>query len=246
MTLANYTQPEVATSHCTRCNGTGRFRQFGRCFGCGGSGRVRASERATRARLAHGQANWQDFKDDHPSVATWVEAKADQNDFARGCRLTVERSGDLTGPQQAAVERCMAREAEEGARPRALAEIDVSRVKAAFDQAHAAGLKRIKLITGDIVFSRAPDTGTNPGAIYVKDRDVYVGKIAAGKFAPAKAFYDAPGTLDRILAVAADPSAAARAHGIKTGTCSCCGRLLTDPVSIERGIGPICAERFGF
>lgn len=27
------------------------------------------------------------------------------------------------------------------------------------------------------------------------------------------------------------------------GTCSKCGRALTDPASIERGLGPVCAER---
>jgi hypothetical protein len=44
---------------------------------------------------------------------------------------------------------------------------------------------------------------------------------------------------------AADPATAAKAYGIKTGTCSCCGRTLTDPKSISAGIGPICADRFG-
>jgi hypothetical protein len=44
----------------------------------------------------------------------------------------------------------------------------------------------------------------------------------------------------------ADPAAALKAHGIATGSCGCCGRELTDPESIERGIGPICWERGGF
>jgi hypothetical protein len=47
-------------------------------------------------------------------------------------------------------------------------------------------------------------------------------------------------TLD---AIEKDPLAAARENGIKTGRCSCCGRPLTDPVSIGYGIGPICRER---
>lgn len=46
-----------------------------------------------------------------------------------------------------------------------------------------------------------------------------------------------------LLAVEADPLAAARENGVKTGRCSCCGRPLTDPVSIGFGIGPICRER---
>jgi hypothetical protein len=46
--------------------------------------------------------------------------------------------------------------------------------------------------------------------------------------------------LDRIEV---DPLAAARENGVLTGRCSCCGRPLTDPVSIGFGIGPICRER---
>ena len=41
-------------------------------------------------------------------------------------------------------------------------------------------------------------------------------------------------------------SAAARTHGLETGNCSCCNRLLTDPESVRKGIGPICESRFGW
>lgn len=44
--------------------------------------------------------------------------------------------------------------------------------------------------------------------------------------------------------IEADPVAAAAEYGILTGRCGCCSRELTDPVSIERGIGPICAAKF--
>lgn len=48
-----------------------------------------------------------------------------------------------------------------------------------------------------------------------------------------------------LIAVEADPVAAAKANGIETGRCSCCSRALTDPTSIEIGIGPICREKLG-
>lgn len=35
----------------------------------------------------------------------------------------------------------------------------------------------------------------------------------------------------------------ARQFGIETGACICCGAELTDPKSIEAGIGPVCAKR---
>lgn len=44
---------------------------------------------------------------------------------------------------------------------------------------------------------------------------------------------------------AADPYKAAKVYGMATGTCSCCGRELTNKLSIELGIGPICREKFG-
>lgn len=43
----------------------------------------------------------------------------------------------------------------------------------------------------------------------------------------------------------ADPLAAAKKYGKLSGRCCSCGRDLTDPVSIENGIGPICATKFG-
>lgn len=47
-----------------------------------------------------------------------------------------------------------------------------------------------------------------------------------------------------LLRIEADPEAAAVLHGKLSGRCSVCSRDLTDPASIERGIGPICADKF--
>lgn len=44
---------------------------------------------------------------------------------------------------------------------------------------------------------------------------------------------------------ARDPRAAAIAYGQRTGTCSCCGRELTRHSSIDAGIGPVCATKWG-
>jgi len=49
-----------------------------------------------------------------------------------------------------------------------------------------------------------------------------------------------------IIAAASDPLTAAIRYGKVSGSCSCCGRELTDPRSIEAGIGPICATKFGW
>jgi histidine ammonia-lyase len=47
--------------------------------------------------------------------------------------------------------------------------------------------------------------------------------------------------LEKVWAIVRE---AAAAYGKATGTCSCCGRELTDPVSIANGIGPICADKW--
>jgi hypothetical protein len=44
--------------------------------------------------------------------------------------------------------------------------------------------------------------------------------------------------------VLADPKAASIAYGRELGVCGVCGRTLTDPESIAKGIGPICEGRF--
>jgi hypothetical protein len=41
-----------------------------------------------------------------------------------------------------------------------------------------------------------------------------------------------------------DPLGCMERYGRETGTCGACGRLLTDPDSVARGIGPVCAAKF--
>jgi Family of unknown function (DUF6011) len=54
---------------------------------------------------------------------------------------------------------------------------------------------------------------------------------------------DARGVLD---AIAKDPAHAAEQFGLQIGQCGICGRGLTNDKSRERGIGPICAARWGW
>jgi hypothetical protein len=124
------------------------------------------------------------------------------------------------------------------------AAIDVSQIQTAFTAAFGNGIKRPKLRLGTFQFSRAPDTGKNAGSIYVKEGDQYLGKVTDGRFLPVRECGDERKA--RVIAVACDPASAAKAYGQKTGSCSCCGRELTNKESIELGIGPICAEKFGW
>lgn len=44
--------------------------------------------------------------------------------------------------------------------------------------------------------------------------------------------------------IAQEPQEASSRYGHEIGVCGVCGRTLTDPESIERGIGPVCAQKF--
>jgi hypothetical protein len=51
--------------------------------------------------------------------------------------------------------------------------------------------------------------------------------------------------IDALSAFGEDAVETLAVFGKATGICGCCGRTLTDPVSITRGIGPICWGRLG-
>ena len=105
-------------------------------------------------------------------------------------------------------------------------------------------LKRPRLHIGDLVFTKAPSTGKNAGYLYAKFQDEYAGKISPdGSF--MKAWGCSEETVNKIKAISQDPMAAAQAHGHDTGNCSACGRLLTNELSVQIGIGPICRGRWG-
>lgn len=52
-----------------------------------------------------------------------------------------------------------------------------------------------------------------------------------------------PGMIHRLALADRITMEQAQAFGARFGVCAICGRLLTDPESIDRGIGPVCANR---
>jgi hypothetical protein len=121
--------------------------------------------------------------------------------------------------------------------------IDLTALVQAFSEATSPQLKRPALTVGSLHVKAAPATGRNPGCLYVTRGSEYQGKVLAdGTWQPMRGA-DVE-TDEELLALAEGPLEAARAHGIATGVCGCCGRELTNPESIAAGIGPICAERW--
>lgn len=178
------------------------------------------------------------IKSNAPEIK-WIIAHASTNDFAFSLDKQLLRTGTLSENQVAAVTRIINRPAA------ASVEVgSVEKMQEAFATALGNGLKRPKMRLGEFLLKLAPATGRNAGAIYVTESNEYLGKIAEGKFTASRDCDAAKQS--EIVALCADPLASAIAYGQRTGICACCARELTDPESIERGIGPICAEKYGF
>ena len=179
------------------------------------------------------------------TVESWIAAQAAKgNAFAQSLGRTLVRYGSLTPRQRECVLASIVRDADALAQPAPSVSVDA--LKAAFDQAFQRGLKRPRIKMETLIVSRAPDTGANAGALYVKSTDegTYLGKVAGGRFVRSRDCTAEQQTA--VLALLASPLDQVVAYGRRTGQCAICSRLLTDANSVDRGIGPICAEKFGF
>jgi hypothetical protein len=260
------------TESCPKCGGSGQFRGWsgramGPCFACKGKGskafktsaatRQHAREGAEVRKVRAAEGNLDAFKVANPEMYEWIVAKAPRFDFAASMFEAVKKYGDLTEGQRNAVLKCMARDADREAAKAAPAPAEASypNLRAAFDAVVARGAKKAQITIGDVNVSLAGAGGRNPGALYVKVSGRYAGKIVGTAFRGSQ---DAPADLAAKLAeIEANPTEAIkndadrRAKALADGTaesmpCGCCGITLTDPVSVARGIGPICAGKWGF
>lgn len=119
-----------------------------------------------------------------------------------------------------------------------------------FANAKAAQKAKPILRAEGLRISEAKESSRNAGCLYVTDAEghwedrEYLGKITpAGEFVRSKACTDEQAAA--VEAVALDPLEAALNYGRVTGSCSCCGRELTNHKSVEDGIGPICRDKWG-
>jgi len=177
----------------------------------------------------------EDFAEAYPAEFRWIESNYKTFDFANAMRERVVSHGFLSHNMLAAIGRCMSRA------PTAEAKVDAGELEKVFKRVNPK-LRKPALNVGPFRFSPAPDTGKNPGAIYVKHEGAYLGKMLGGKFL-ARATQE---VMDTVLGIASDPLGKAIEHGKLTGRCAICNRNLTDEDSTGRGIGPVCARRFGW
>lgn len=271
--LSNATSTITYEEPCDKCSGTGRFvgytgRVLGNCFTCKGSGVRRYKQTAEQRQKARDAAAARKAKQEAASAASadaWLAANPVEAEWLRqpvtgsftfhaDMLEALFKYGSLTERQEAAVRNAAAKAAarkaqwaaEKAAREAGAAVLSMGKIRAGFDSA-VQHLKRPKLRIANVQFSLAPATGRNAGCIYVvrADDDTYLGKITPeDKFLRARECTDADAEV--VARVAADPAAAATAHGHEYGYCACCNRELTNPESVARGIGPICADRWGW
>jgi hypothetical protein len=235
-------------------------RALGKCFACDGVGskafktssETRAKARASKAanETKKHDALLAAFNAEHPGVRDWLVERAPRWDFAASLLSGLDKFGSLTDNQLRTVNSMMLKDAmraAEGAKREVEAPAaDVSKIEQAFEKARNRGVRVPKVRLGTFKFKPAPAAGNNPGAVYVTSTDegAYLGKVLNGRFLKSRECDDA--TAADVIKAAADPLAAAIAYGKQFGECAICARELTDPVSIERGIGPICAGKFGW
>ena len=256
---------EFYKEKCQRCRGSGSYGRLtrlghSRCNACEGRGfklfkqspekraqQAKARDNAAARKVQEKAEATMRWRAANPEAAAWIDRNEGRFDFATSMSQALVDWGRLTDGQLAAVVRCIekdkARTAEAASRHVNAPVLDAAPMEAAFDRARANGLKRLSIRIGGFKIKPAKETSQNAGALYVtgEPEGSYLGKIMGGKFLRVRDC--SPEREAQVVEACRDPLAAMVAHGRLTGQCSICSRELTDPESIERGIGPECAAK---
>lgn len=250
------------TFPCMTCAGTGAYQAVrvhqpkSHCFACGGRGffytdphkRAANKQRREDKKQAAITSAREALEEQRPGLWNIIVNFAHKSDILESFRNQVLEGRHLSEKQVAVVWKWADREAEfktkrDEERAQRVADVDLSPIAAMFDHAREAGLKKLQYRAEGLVIKPAASHSQNAGALYVKSvSGDYIGKIKDHKFYGNR---DAkPEQVTALHTIAANPVEAAKAYGKLTGSCSCCGRTLTDPTSIELGIGPVCIEHW--
>lgn len=252
------------TYPCGQCGGTGLWsggtNRHGnnKCIACKGAGhfvkspadRQKAREGVANRKAAAIQSTIDGIEAKYPGMIAHMRDISGWNDFARDILGNIERGLYVSDKALAAVASMIVKiEATRAAKAAAAAantkEVNLNRIREMFDVAVSNGAKKPVYRAEGLKISLAPATGRNAGALYVVviEDDAYQGKIEGTAYKAVREA--AAGTYDALLRIAADPMKAAVDFGRATGNCSCCGKELTNALSIELGIGPICRTKWG-
>ena len=185
------------------------------------------------------------FGHDNAAELTWLQDNCESNSFAGSLFDQLQSKGSLSERQVSCIRNNL-----QNAKPKAngvsIKGEGLTSLIGAFTKAQDSGLKSPRLRITGLTFSLAGINSVNSGCLYVKNKDrLYLGKITRdGEYF---ASHDADKEQRSLVSkVGANPLEQAVAHGQQTGNCACCGRELTKQESIDRGIGPVCASKWGW
>jgi len=249
---------------CYSCNGTGKSSRKIRTDAAGVAARRQRRERDAQRKAERQQERIDamekavnEWKAEHEREWNWLVSTASRQDPFAGSVLTqLLQRGFLTERQIEAIQKNIAKAEDRAAEQRrAEAEgITLPNCQRYLQAARESGLKypKLRLVDGEgrrIVLSLAGGRSKHPGSVNITDGrsfedNTWYGRIVDGVFTRSRHCTDS--ILATLREIDSDPSAAVKVQGQRTGQCCCCGRELTNAESIEAGIGPICAGRFGF
>jgi hypothetical protein len=263
---AGETDASAYTETCSKCHGTGKFisyagRVVGDCFACAGEGsksfktapETRAKARGARA--ARSERNWSEFwdslTDTERDALTWLVGEGvPVNDFLLDMADKVRAKRDLTPNMINGVVKWyapVARRAAQHTQDRVACAVSskFQKLVDAFNAARESGIKKPIFRAEGVTVTMG--TGQKWGGFMFLEGEFgqKLGTITpSGELRARAECTDAHrATLD---AIADDPFTVSKQYGKRTGNCGCCGRELTNALSIELGIGPICREKWGF
>ncbi len=257
--------------NCFTCDGKG-FKEFKTSQDQRDKSRQYAQASKAKA-TAQSVASAKEWAEEYPTEYEWLVKNAPTNEFAQSLLTNLLKWGSLStegknggGGQLGAIRTNLAREAERTEAQKVNAaravECGVTKIQTAFNIAKTNYTKvpKIRLAKWDetvpadlppvmlegYIFKMAPDHGKNPGAIYVnrEEDDKWLGTIKNNIFFPTMECTET--SKGYIAEIAVDPERTAKVYGIRTRNCCICGTSLYATKSVDRGIGPICAEKFGW
>tara|TARA_R110000765_G_scaffold170696_3_gene275707 strand:+ start:8218 stop:8799 length:582 start_codon:yes stop_codon:yes gene_type:complete len=179
-------------------------------------------------------------------VTDWIQINAGCNSFANSLLGSMERYGQLSDRQIAAVERNL-ESAPSAASTKPLARIVDTMLHA--KQKLKYPKLRIDRDSRYMVLSVAGDRSKYTNSVMITDGGPFGDNEYYGRITPSGEFHSGRNCDEAILKILTelneDPAAVISDSGHANGQCACCGRELTNPESVELGIGPVCATRWG-
>lgn len=252
---------------CFRCKGA-KGKTFKTSPETREANRTKAAERKVAREAGFAAEALAAFEAKYPPVFAWLKAetaKPQPFDFAVKMIAAIAEWGSLTDKQLDACARLADRDAGRAAkRAAAVADapaVDCSVIEQAFATARQKAarpgqkgimVKPLKLAAGpaktDIAVKVTPGSVGSQweGQLFFKsiDGDRKLGYVKGGKF--IRQFFCTEAEAAAVVKMASEPREALIAFAKAWSSCGVCGRGLLNDESIERGIGPICMQKFGW